>query len=94
MARGRKIKVVYKKLGREKIWGQADDYIEIDPRLIGTGVKHLEVLVHEALHVCFPDMSEEAIEKAGVRISKTLWSEHYRRVDNSKSTIPLQDGKL
>lgn len=86
--------MVYKKLGREKIWGQADDYIEIDPRLIGTGVKHLEVLVHESLHVCFPDISEEAIEKAGVRISKTLWSEHYRRVDNSKSTIPLQDGKL
>jgi hypothetical protein len=94
MARGRKIKVVYKKLGREKIWGQADDYIEIDPRLIGTGIKHLEVLVHESLHVCFPDMSEQAIESAGVRISKTLWSEHYRRVDNSKSTIPLQDGKL
>jgi hypothetical protein len=94
MGARRKIKVVYKKLGRERIWGQADEHIEIDPRLIGKGIKHLEVLIHEALHVCFPYMSEEEVEKAGVLLAKTLWSEHYRRVDNSISKIKLQDGKL
>jgi hypothetical protein len=39
-------------------------------------------------------MTEEEVEKAGVLLAKTLWSEHYRRVDNSISKIKLQDGKL
>ena len=43
----RKIKVVYKKLGRSSAWGQASDFIEIDPR--ARGKKHLEVILHEGV---------------------------------------------
>jgi hypothetical protein len=90
MAPKRRIKVVYRKLGREKIWGQAEDHIEMDERLMGK--KHLEILIHEALHVCFPSLSEDDVVRAGVLMANTLWHEQYRRVDNS-NYFALQDGK-
>jgi hypothetical protein len=85
----KKIKVVYKKLGRSSAWGQAAKFIEIDPR--ATGKKQLEILLHEGLHVVFPDLSEEAVVNAAVLLTNTLWSEDFRRVDN-RNSIPLQDG--
>jgi hypothetical protein len=90
MAR-RKIKVVHQKLGRERAYGIAeDDTVYIDQRL--TGKKHLEILVHESLHVLWPEADEDEIVKKSVLLTNTLWNEHYRRVDNSNHT-PLQDGK-
>ena len=85
----RKIKVVHKKLGRQKAWGQAADYIEIDSR--ANGKKHLEILVHEAIHILIPILSEDAVTGMGVILANTIWDERYRRVDNSNE-IPLQDG--
>lgn len=86
----RKIKVVYKKLGRSGAWGQAGDHIEIDPRI--RGKKHLEILIHEGLHVLLPILSEEAVTDIAIILTNTIWEEHYRRIDNSNET-PLQDGK-
>lgn len=90
MAGSRKIKVIYRKLGRERVWGQADDFVEIDPRL--KGKKHLEILIHESLHVLFPNASEDEIENKAIRLTNTLWDEKYRRVDDSQH-LPMQDGK-
>jgi len=76
----KKIKVIYKKLGKEKVYGFAnlgDNEIEIDARL--KGKKHLEIMLHECLHILYPEAEEE--------------EEHYRRVDNNNST-PLQDGSI
>lgn len=76
-------KVVYRRLGREAAWGQATldpdaPLIEIDPRL---GAKRmLEVTLHEGLHVCFPQMTESEVDKAGKQLSRLLWSQDYRRV--------------
>ena len=89
MAARRKIKVVYKKLGRENAWGRADDYVEIDPRVFGK--KHLEVLTHECLHVLFPEATEEEITRKAILLTNTLWHQQYRRIDNT-NIIPLQDG--
>jgi hypothetical protein len=90
MARLRKIKVVYKKLLREKSWGIAyDDYIEIDPRL--RGKKHLEIMLHELLHVVCPELSEEQVIRKSVLMANTLWGDGYRRCDHDESQ-PLQDG--
>ena len=79
-----KIKVIYKKLGRERAWGQADlgeGVVELDPRLKGR--KHLNVCIHEVLHIQNPEWSEtEVINKAN-ELASVLWREHYRRVDNS-----------
>jgi hypothetical protein len=92
MAR-RKIKVVYKKLGRTKSWGMAypdDELVEVDERL--KGKKRMEIIVHECLHLLFPKAEEDEIERKAVLLTNTLWHEGYRGIDNTNS-IPLQDGK-
>lgn len=88
----KKIKVIYKKLGRHKVYGFANcgyNEIEIDSRV--KSKKHLELVIHESLHILFPDAEEEEIESKAIILTNTIWGEQYRRVDNSKS-LPLQDG--
>lgn len=43
------------------------------------GRDRLEVLIHEALHAAYWDLDEEAIDEAGIDISKMLWKLGYRR---------------
>jgi hypothetical protein len=86
-----RIKIVYRKLGREQAYGvsSSDGVIEIDSRL--RSKKHLEVLIHEVLHILQPLDSEEEIIKKSVTLTKILWKEGYRRIDQSDHE-PLQDG--
>jgi hypothetical protein len=88
-----KIKIIYRKLGREKAHGLAskDGVIEIDERL--KGKKHLEILIHELLHCQNPRSSEATIVKNSVMLTRILWKEGYRRVDQ-KEDEPLQDGLI
>ena len=87
-----RIKIVYRKLGKEQAYGMAssDGVIEIDERL--RSKKHLEVLIHEVLHILNPKDSENAIIKKSVTLTKILWKEGYRRIDQTKDHEPLQDG--
>jgi hypothetical protein len=75
------VKVIWRKLGKEKAWGQAtvgENLIEIDPRL---GAKRqLEVLCHEQIHLTFPELSEAQVDRAGKDLSDVLWNQDYRRV--------------
>lgn len=83
-------KVIESKLGRNKAWGMAhadDNIIEIDARL--KGKKRLEILIHEALHLLNPEMSEEDVILQSQKICLTLWKLNYRQVDNDQSQ-PLQ----
>jgi len=52
------------KLGRQRIWGHADDYpLLIDARC--KGKKELEIYIHESLHYLFPEISEkETVRKS------------------------------
>lgn len=46
------MEVQHKKLGRQRAWGQAKDWlnlIELDERLIGK--KHFEIAIHEIMHI-------------------------------------------
>jgi len=88
----KKIKVIYRKLGRHKVYGFANcgyNEIEIDSRV--KSKKHLELIIHESMHILFPEAEEEEIESKAIILTNTIWGEYYRRVDNSKS-LPLQDG--
>lgn len=88
----RRIKFKRVKLGRQKVWGHADEYpLQIDDRL--RGKKELEIYVHESMHYLFPQASEQDIEKKAILLTNTLWHEGYRKVDNSNN-IPLQDGQI
>jgi len=86
-----KIKVIYKKLGREQAHGiaESDGVIYIDPRLKGR--KLLEIYIHEVMHLLYPEASEEEVIEKSVILTKLLWRLGYRMVDNSKH-LPLQDG--
>jgi hypothetical protein len=86
-----RIKVIYKKLGREQAHGiaESDGIIYIDPRLRGR--KELEILIHETYHLLEPEASEEDVIEKSVILTKLLWKMGYRKVDNSKH-LPLQDG--
>lgn len=93
MSTRRKIKVVYKKLGRDKAWGRShgEGSIEIDSRL--KGKKLIEIIFHECLHELFPKLSEDEVIKKSILLTNTLWHEGYRRVDDSTEQ-PLQDGTV
>lgn len=87
------IKIKYKKLGKEKIWGYADSdgTIYLDTRL--KGKKHLEILIHESLHIMYPSDEEEIIEEKSIILCNIIWSQRYRRIEEDKKE-PLQDGTL
>ena len=86
-----KIKIIHKKLGREKSHGLADSdgIIYIDPRL--KGKKALEIYIHEISHLLNPEDSEDGTVEKSVTLCKLLWRLGYRKVDNTNDT-PLQDG--
>ena len=75
-----KVKIIERKLGQERAWGTSDEkgLIELDPRL--TESERLAILLHEATHVCFPDMSEKDVCRLGKMLGPILWAQGYRRV--------------
>ena len=88
-----KVKVIWRPLGKERAWGQAETdparpVIEIDPRL--SPRRELETLAHEAIHICWPEMGEKEVDRAGKVISRVLWQENYRRVLLGKHTTPVR----
>lgn len=88
-----RIKIIYRKLGKEQAYGisSSDGVIEIDQRL--KGKKHMEILIHEVLHLLNPKDDEKTIIRKSVTLTKILWKEGYRRVDDSNDE-PLQDGSM
>lgn len=88
----KRIKFKRAKLGREGVWGHADQYpLLIDERC--KGKKELEVYIHESFHYLFPKLTEEQVERKAILLTNTLWHEGFRKTDNTNDT-PLQDGTL
>ena len=72
-------KVVYKRL--RKYWGWA--YIDQNKIELYNGLKgkqHLNIILHEKLHLLFPDHEEKAIRKMAKEISNMLWKDGYRKI--------------
>jgi hypothetical protein len=72
-------KVQYKRL--RKYWGWAyvhEDKIELYHKL--KGKKHLEILLHEKLHLLFPDHDEKAIQRISKDMCNVLWKDGYRKL--------------
>lgn len=88
-----RIRIKYRKLGKEQAYGiaESDGNIYIDERL--KGKKHLEILLHEVLHLLNPMEDEKTIIRKSVTLTKILWNEGYRRVDDTNDE-PLQDGSI
>ena len=86
--------VIYKKLRHRKALGlveDGDDIIYIDPRLKGR--KQMEILIHEAMHIIWPNIvkndEEEEVIMISVELTKMLWAQGFRRVDTDE-TDPYQ----
>lgn len=76
-----KVKVVERKLGREGALGQyfqGTGLIEIDPRQ--KAKEYLDTLIHELLHMYYPDESEENICEVATSIAKEVWKRNFRRI--------------
>lgn len=76
-------KVIHKKLGREKAVGMTNELnpkskIFIDPRQ--RPKSYLGTLIHEKLHLLFPEFSETKILKLEKELRDLLWENHYRQV--------------
>lgn len=76
-------KVVIRKLGKEKAYGQAftdKNLIEIDPRQKPKTL--LDTEIHEFLHIRFPDWSENKVMKEARILTKYLWKLKYRKIND------------
>lgn len=77
-------KVVYKKL--RTAWGYAylnQNKIELHNKM--KGKKHLEILLHEKLHLLFPDLDETAVKRYGKDMCEMIWKQGYRMIKGPKS---------
>jgi hypothetical protein len=75
------IKVVERKLGKEKAWGlqyPGEHLIEIDPRQ--NAKEYFGTCIHETLHELLPNRSENFIIKAEITLLEVLWKMGYRKV--------------
>ena len=78
-------KVKYRKLGKEKSWGQyhsTNNLIEIDERL--KGKKLLEMTTHESIHAFRKDFTENEVRLLSRQLCELLWKEGWRKVDNNE----------
>ena len=75
-----KIKVIDKKLGRQRAVGQAYSdarVIEIDPRQ--TSKNYLDTLIHELLHVYAPKWSETKVNKTAKEMTQIIWQKELQK---------------
>lgn len=83
--RKKPIKVIHRKLGREKAYGQAwkdERIIEIDERVIGK--EYLDTVIHEVTHCQFPKMPEITVNARSTELANILWDLGFRWVDLSE----------
>jgi len=52
--------------------------IEIDPHQ--RPIEYLDSLLHECVHILFPDMEEKEVYKLGLFLSSFLWDNGYRKI--------------
>jgi hypothetical protein len=66
-------------------WGKAylDEYrIEIDPEL--EPKTHMDIAIHEGLHVLFPYLPEDQIDHAGKSLADLLWRMGFRMKEDGE----------
>jgi hypothetical protein len=80
MPKRRRLRIVERKLGREKAWGLrwADGLIEVDPRQKSR--YYLNTLVHEVLHEALDELSEKQVARTAGMIAEAVWGAKYRRL--------------
>jgi len=80
MGKKRKVKIVERKLMRERAWGTFDEsgLIELDERLSESD--RLTILCHEGAHLADNGLTEKQVCRIGKILGGLLWNQGYRRV--------------
>jgi hypothetical protein len=80
MPKRKYIAIIRRKLGREKADGLTlgDGRVYIDPRQ--SGPDELDTVLHELIHHCYPDLSEEAVATGAEIMARSMWRDKWRRV--------------
>ena len=78
--------IVHKKLRKSKKFGVILGWAYPDEKRIEIhedlkGVEHLEVLIHEIMHLQKPTWAEMIIRGHSKEMAKLLWEQGYRRVE-------------
>jgi hypothetical protein len=76
------VKIIHRKLGRERVWGWAhsEGVIELDERL--KGYKYLLYLIHEYMHIRHPEWSERKVRSESTKMARVIWRMKHR-IDNN-----------
>jgi hypothetical protein len=75
------MKIVERKLGRERALGQArfdKNIIEIDPRQ--PAKEYLDTVLHEGLHLIFPELAERKIASVSRKLTRLVWKQGFRKI--------------
>ena len=84
--RGRKFKIFFGPIKNRNHLGTCDEGSkEIEIRSTLEGEELLDCLIHEALHACFPDIVDGAINDSATSIASFLGRLGYRREDEQTS---------
>ena len=83
MARPRKkIKVIDKKLGREKAYGLAySSEMEVVIEERQNSKDYLDTLIHEMLHCFAPKWGEKRVADTANEMTRVIWEKKYRRIE-------------
>jgi hypothetical protein len=77
--RGKRFKVIFKAPKNRNHIGICDyeaKEIKINPKIDEAEI--LDCIIHEALHACLPDISDDAIDESATSVAKLLWKLGYR----------------
>ena len=90
--RGKSFKLDFKSLKNDWgiCWSEYPRYITISNKIKDQKLL-LDVLIHESLHACYPDLEERAVDNAATDIADFLWELGWRP---SNSIIPKRKRKI
>jgi len=77
--RGKRFKVTFKAPKNKNHVGICDyeaKEITVSPKI--EGVDRLDCIIHEAIHACLSDISDDAVNESSTCIAKLLWKLGYK----------------
>jgi len=78
--RDKRFKIFFRNPKNRNHLGTCDfEYKEIEIKPSLKGEEELDCMIHEALHACFPDLDDMAVDESSTSIAKFLLRAGYRR---------------
>ena len=92
--RGKRFKVIFRAPKNRNHIGLCNyetKEIELHPKI--DGIDKLDCIIHEALHVCMPDILDDVIDESATDIAKLLWKLNYRDQGDKNEIVKSKASK-